>query len=144
MEIRRSKSFTKAYWIFGVLALCILLVIGTVVTGNTSTKHSYPELKASCDMALAGSPTQATLDAWMNANHIVSWQQLEPLDDSLKSTLVSYGISKTVADSAASCTLFDTDVSGSGLSRHVAYGYFLFSADGSLIDSNLHQMNYGF
>ena len=124
-----------------VMALGFLLIGGVSSTGKT---HSYPELKASCDDALKKSPNSAALDTWLNVNQIPVQRVTGSLDESLKWVLVSNGISSAAANRAASCTYFESlHVRGGFLSTHVAYGYFVFTADGSLLDYNIHDIYYG-
>ena len=128
-------------WICAVVALGVLLVSGCILTDSTP---SYPELKASCDDALSKSPNSAALDTWLNVNQISAKRVSGPPDEWFKGILVSNGISSADANRAASCTYFESlDVRGGFLSTHVAYGYFVFTADGSLIDYNIHDIYYG-
>lgn len=128
-------------WICAVVALGVLLVGGCILTDRTP---SYPELKASCDSALSKSPDSAALDAWLNKNQISAKSVPGPLDEWIKGILVSNGISSADANRAASCTYFESlHVRGGFLSSHVAYGYFVFSGDGSLIDYSIHSIQYG-
>ena len=104
-------------------------------------RPSYPELKASCDDALSKSPNSAALDKWLNANQISPQRVSGPLDERFKEIPVSNGISSADANRAASCTCFESrHVRGGFLSSHVAYGYFVFSVDGGLIDYSLHDI----
>ena len=137
------KMHPKMRW--GCVALVIVAVlVGGFVLTDSAPAPSYPELKASCDDALSKSPRSETLDAWMNANHISSRRRTEPLEDSFKDMLVSNGISNAAVNRAATCTYFEgLHVRGGFPYRHVAYGYFVFSADGSLIDYSIHDICYG-
>ena len=124
-----------------MVALGVLLVGGCVLTDRTP---SYPDLKASCDDVLSKTPQSSALDTWLNSNHISAQRRSAPLDESFKGILVSNGISSSDANRAASCTYFESlHVRGGLLSTHVAYGYFVFSADGILIDYSLHGIHYG-
>jgi hypothetical protein len=137
------KKPLKMLWICLALmmALGVLLVGGVVSNGKTL---SYPELKASCDDVLSKSPQSAALDTWLDANRISSHRVAEPLDESFRRILVSNGISSANANKAASCIYFESlRVRGGFLSTHVAYGYFVFTADGSLLDYNIHDIYYG-
>ncbi len=128
-------------WICATVALGALLVGGCILTDSTP---SYPELKTSCDDVLTKSPRSAALDTWLEANRISSNRVAAPLDESFKGILVSNGISRADANRAASCTYFESlHVRGGFLSSHVAYGYFVFAADGGLIDYSLHDIHYG-
>ena len=128
-------------WICGAAVLGVLLVGGCILTDDTPT---YSELKASCDEVLSKSPNSAALDTWLKANRISSQRVAGPLDESFKGILVSNGISGSNAKRAASCTYFDgLHVRGGLLSTHVAYGYFVFASDGSLIDHSIHDIYYG-
>ena len=136
------KKSLKMPWICLALlmALGVLLVGGVVPTGQTP---SYPELKASCDDVLSKSPQSSALDKWLDANRIPSQRVAGPLDESFKEILVSNGISSADADGAASCTYFESlHVRGGFLSTHVAYGYFVFNVDGSLLDYSIHDIHY--
>lgn len=128
-------------WICAIVALGMLLVGGCILTDSTP---SYPELKASCDDVLSKSPNSAALDTWLNANRISTQRVAGPLEESFKGILVSNGISSADANRAVSCTYFESlRVRGGFLSSHVAYGYFVFSDDGSLIDYSIHDIHYG-
>ena len=128
-------------WICAAAALGVLLVGGCILTDDTAP---YSELKASCEDALTKSPRSAALDTWLGANHISSQRVAGPLDESFKGILVSNGISSSNANRAASCTYFESlRVRGGFLSKHVAYGYFVFTAEGSLLDYNIHDIYYG-
>ncbi len=136
------KKLLKRLWISLalVVALGFLLIGGVKSTGKT---HSYPQLKASCDDALSKSPTSSALDTWLHVNQISPRRMTGPLDESFKGILVANGISSADANRAASCTYFGSlHVRGGFLSTHVAYGYFVFSADGALIDYSLHDIYY--
>lgn len=127
--------------ICAAVALGVLLVGGCILTDS---KPSYPELKASCDDALSKSPTSATLETWLNMNRISPQRLTGPFNESFKRILVSNGISVADADRAASCTYFGSlHVRGGVLSSHVAYGYFVFTSDGGLIDYSIHSIQYG-
>lgn len=144
LELRISQSMKisrKLRWVCVVLVLGLLIIGGVILTDGTA---SYLELKESCDGTLSKSPSSDTLDAWMKANQIPSERRSGPLDDSFKQILVANGIPKTAATDAASCTYFESlHVRGGFLSTHVAYGYFTFASDGSLIEYKMHDIYYG-
>lgn len=128
-------------WICAAAVLGALLVGACILTDDTP---SYSKLKASCEDALTKSPRSAALDKWLNANRISARRVTGPLDESFKGILVSNGISGTDANRAASCTYFEgLRVRGGFLSTHVAYGYFVFASDGTLIDHSIHGIYYG-
>lgn len=135
------KIPTKIRWV------CVALVLGALLVGGIALRNStpsYPELKSSCDEALSRSPRSETLEAWLNANQIAYRQQPGPFEDSGKGHLVASGISSAAANRAATCIRFGgLDVRGGFLSRHVAYGCFVFSEDGSLIEYSIHDIYYG-
>lgn len=122
---------------FALVAVMLLTGVYFTVRGP-----SYTELKESCYDALAKSPRSETLDAWMEANHIGGRHSAVGDDD--KDHFVSYlGMPTETVDKAVACTSFQTEVRGGLLSRHMVYGYFLFSADGTLVDSRIRDIYFG-
>lgn len=131
----------KTRWLCAALLLGILLVGGAKLDDSTP---SYAELKARCDEALSNSPRSESLDVWLNANRISSHRKEAPFERLFADMLVSNGIPATAVNRAATCTYFESlHVPGGFFSTHVAYWYFVFSADGSLIDYTIHDIYYG-
>ena len=123
-----------------VTAVALLTGVYFIIRGP-----SYTELRESCYGALAKSPRSETLDAWLKANRISASHRTIQSDESFKEFYVSdLGIPAESVDKAVTCTSFQIyDIRGGLLSVHTVYGYFLFSADGSLVDSHMYDIYYG-
>jgi hypothetical protein len=132
----------KIRWGCSAPVVMVTLFAGFVFFTNDAP--DYDGLKSSCDDALSKSPSSGTLNAWMKSNQISGHYKKEPFDESFKHILVSNGISAGSLDRASSCTYFEgLHLRGGFFSTHVAYGYFVFAVDGSLIDYSIDHIYYG-
>lgn len=132
----RMKAPANLGWICASLLLGFL---GGFAVGDKTP--SYGELKASCADAIKMSPRLENMEVWLTANQIPTKQQPAHL---FKETLARNGAPETVADEASICIYFSGfPVRGGLFSRHVVYGYFFFSDDGSLVDHFMYDIYYG-
>jgi hypothetical protein len=130
------KTTPNMRWIFVAL---VLGALGGVVLSDRTP--SYPQLKASCGEALLMSPRIENVEVWLTANQIPTMQRPGHL---LKNVLVDNGVSAAAVDEITTCIYFSGfPVRGGIFSRHVVYGYFFFSRDGSLIEHVMYDIYYG-
>ncbi len=140
--------YPKLRWSRVAFVIGAIIIAGVIayprLIGFSSDVPTYGELKASCDDFLSKSPRADALDAWMRTNQIVPQYRRTPLEQSFKDILVYNGLQTENVNKAATCTYFETRrVQGRFLSSHAVYGYFIFDADGALIEYSMHDIYYG-
>ena len=136
MIIRSAKV------VLGIAMTLVILFIGVNV-GVALCDPAFPKLKASCDNALRKTPNTETLDQWLKANGIPFQRREGPLYGDFQNILIQEGIPLADLHRSSSCTYFESLHVRGFFARHVAYGYFLFAADGSLINYHISDISYG-
>jgi hypothetical protein len=95
---------------------------------------SFSKLKGGCAITLQKDPRAEALEAWLIKNRIPYQKREAPYDGMFKEILGYNGISQTEVEQSKSCIFIENvPLRGGFLASHLAYGYFVFRADGSPI-----------
>jgi hypothetical protein len=122
-------------FIMALVVVCIVLLVCSVFLGPPSVS----KLEKGCAVALEKSPSAETLEAWLVKSRIRYQKREAPYDEMFKEVLEYNGITRAELEQSKSCIYFENvPVRGGFLARHLAYGYFVFSADGSSISHTMH------
>jgi hypothetical protein len=136
----RIRPLGAKLFLFVTLGSCVIVLVSIFLLRS----QSFAQLKAGCATAMQQTPPLEALETWLHKNNIPYSERRADYDASFKDILVSNGISRSNVERSNSCLFFEhVPVRGGFLARHEAFGYFVFSADGTLIGYNLFDA-YGF